>query len=154
MTSDPRGRHGTATIRSDTWRQSKHRFHMFNSHHRIAVLNKTSMTRGSFVHSHMWTLQTITGKVKPNHASIPQVTIDRMKNPRPPQAYMTSDRHDGLIPTRPQARDNLSFTQQGIGKYSDSRTAPVIKDSIGFPDTNIRDEDSPGRIADSVIIAS
>lgn len=27
----PRGRHGTVTIRSDTWRQSKHRFHMLTA---------------------------------------------------------------------------------------------------------------------------
>lgn len=73
-----------------------HCFHMFNSHHRIAVLNKTSMTRGSFVHPHMWTLQTITGST-PLPAF--HMLIDRMKNPRPPQAYMTSDRHDGFIPT-------------------------------------------------------
>lgn len=32
MTSYPRGRHGTATIRSDTWR---HRFHMPSSQRRI-----------------------------------------------------------------------------------------------------------------------
>lgn len=113
------------------------------------------MTQCSFVHPHMWTLQTITGKVKSNHASISHAIIDRKLNPRLPQAYMTSDRNDGFIPTRPQARDNLSFTQRGIGKCSGSRTVSVIKDSFRVSTvTNICDNDRTTRIEDSIIISS
>lgn len=144
MTSYQRGRHGTAPIRSDTWRQSAPLF--ICSTAIIQRRNKTSTSRSSFVHPHMWTLQTITGKVKPNHASIPHAIIGRKLNPAGWHLpVMTGS-------TRPQVCDNLAIRQRGIGKYSDSRTVPVIKDSIGFPDTNICDEASS--VEDSIIIAS
>lgn len=91
MTSYPRGRHGTATIRSDTWR---HRFHMPSSQRRIEQDEHDPWQFCSSTY-----VDIADNNRKYPFTSISHAIIDRKLNPRLPQAYMTSDRNDGFIPT-------------------------------------------------------